>query len=166
MNMESKRILLCTAIAAAVMAGCGSSKHAADAKGNVTSVAEANAEKGNVPFTEMQRYFVRNDVNGLLPVKIETDSALNANFGMAAAMGEGGRPTAVDFSREFCIAVALPETDMATEIIPVSLTRSAAGSLVLTYAVRRGQKQSYTIRPHLLLKASRRYDAPVELRQQ
>lgn len=160
--MESKKFLLCAAIAASVMAGCGSSKPAA---GNDKAVA-ADVENRNVPFTEMRRYFVRNDVDGQLPVRIDNDSVLNACFGMAAVMGEGGRPAAVDFSREFCIAVALPETEIETEIIPVSLVRGDAGKLLLTYAVRRGQKQPYTIRPQLLLKVSRSYDAPVELRQQ
>ena len=35
---------------------------------------------------------------------------------MATTKGKDGKPTAIDFTKQFVLAIVLPETDFATEI--------------------------------------------------
>lgn len=161
----SKTLITSLAICACLVASCGSKNMAGGCISLASGMCSAPADGQRIPFTEMRRYFVRNDVKGLPPVMIDTDSALNANFGMATVMGEGGRPTAVDFSREFCISVALPETDIYTEILPLSLSKDADGVLTFSYSVSRGKRQTYTMQPQILVKVARKYYGDVRLRE-
>ena len=88
---------------------------------------------------------------------MENAADFNRLFGMATAMGPDGQPTPIDFARSFAIFVALPETDRSTDITPGKLTVAADGTLRFTYRVKRGDKQSYTIRPLLLIFVDKAY---------
>jgi hypothetical protein len=78
-------------------------------------------------------------------------------------MGENGKPTIIDFAKEFAIAVVLPESNVATNINPVSLKKGTDGSVVFEYKVEIGNKLSYTIRPFLLLVVDKKFDGKVIL---
>lgn len=121
--------------------------------------------KGDVPYTVAQRYFVKNNVAELPNGAITTEQEFFRIFGEATVMGKNGRPTQINFQRQFVIAVTVPETDIDTEILPTSL-RQEADSLVLSYNVKRGEKRSYTIQPVLVLVVDKKYEGTVELRQQ
>lgn len=118
-----------------------------------------------VPYTVAQRYFVKNDVAQLPNGAITTEQEFYSLFGQATAMGTDGRPTQINFQRQFVIAVTVPPTDTDTDIEPVAL-HQYANSLVLTYSVSRGEQRSYTIQPLLLLVVDKKYEGTVELRQQ
>jgi len=106
---------------------------------------------GNVPYTEAQHYFVRNDVKEPPMGKIESQEQLERSFGMAPVMGPGGLPTEIDFSREYVIAVSTAPTSRATELKVESLRREGNDRVVLRYRVEQGEERSYTIQPCLLL---------------
>ena len=76
---------------------------------------------------------------------------------MAPVMGEGGKPTPVDFGKEFVIAVVYPVTEYHTELDPESL-RQENGELVFTCEETVGEKQSWSMQPVLLVKVSRKYE--------
>lgn len=78
-------------------------------------------------------------------------------------MGKNGKPTVVDFTNQFAIAVVLPKTDTATSIQPVSLKKGKDNSMVFEYKVSLGNTQSYTIRPFLLLVIDKKFDGKVRL---
>ncbi|SBV90363.1 hypothetical protein [uncultured Dysgonomonas sp.] len=102
----------------------------------------------DVDFTLAKNYFVNNTVTKLENPKIETQEQFDEIFGTAAHMGNDGKPTVIDFSKQNVLAVVLPETDRQTEIYPVSLQKDEKGEILLTYEVKVGQKQTYTIRPN------------------
>ena len=78
-------------------------------------------------------------------------------------MGEGGKPTPIDWAHEFVIAVVKPVTDCATELTPKSLCLDG-GELVFTYNETVGEKQTWTMQPILLVKVDRKFEAaPVRL---
>ncbi len=104
-----------------------------------------------VPFSVAERYFVKNTVQGEVPTEITTEAEFNNLFGMAAVMGDKGRPTPVDFTKQFVIAVVKPATDYTTKLVPVSLQRTAHGELHFTYTMEIGEKQSYSTRPALII---------------
>jgi len=113
-----------------------------------------------VPYTEMDGYFFRNDAPALESARIDSQASFESLFGSATLMGKRGRPTPVDFSSEFVIAVVLPVTDVSTELEPVSLTRKD-GSLIFSYRKIIGEPQTWTMQPVLLVKVDRKHEAAV-----
>ena len=111
----------------------------------------------DVPYSELDHYFFKNGQDIPDNPKIDTEEAFATLFGMATVMGESGKPTPVDFDKEFVIAVVNPVTEYETELEPESL-RMENGELVFTYDETVGERQSWTMRPILLVKVSREYE--------
>jgi hypothetical protein len=111
-----------------------------------------------IPYSIAQNYFVKNTVESIPNPKIESEETFKTYFGAAAKMGESGKPTVIDFAKEFAIAAVLPAENVATTIHPVSLKKGIDGSVVFEYKVETGNKLSYTIRPFLLLVVDKKFD--------
>ena len=122
------------------------------------TAVENNIEKGEVPFEVAKNYFFKNDLD-ILPAspKITSEEVFNKLFGMATTMGEDGQPTQIDFAKQFAVAIVLPVTDFATEINPVKL-EVAGDSLLYTYQVKTGEKQSYSIQPISIIAIDKKYE--------
>ncbi|MBO7434674.1 hypothetical protein J6U76_01580 [bacterium] len=91
-----------------------------------------------------------------VPTKITTQTEFDRYFGMAAVMG--GQPTAIDFDRQFVIAIVLPETNHSTTIRPGTLT-DEGGALKLEYAVSvAAGENTWTAVPLSLLVVDKRYE--------
>lgn len=56
-----------------------------------------------IPFEEVKNYFFRNDSAIPESPLIDSSEQFGRLFGTAAFMGQNGRPTPVDFEREFVI---------------------------------------------------------------
>ena len=115
-----------------------------------------------IPFVELQHYFFNQGREIPADPKIDSADEFTELFGMAAVMGTDGQPTPVDFEKEFVIAVVCPVTDLLTELAPESL-RKTDGKLVFAYSEKVGEKQTWSMRPVLLVKVDRQYECPVEL---
>ena len=111
-----------------------------------------------VPFTVLDHYFFKNGQPLPQDPKVDTAEEFATLFGAAAVMGEGGKPTPIDWAHEFVIAVIYPAIDFAAELAPESLTREGE-ELVFTYTETVGEQQSWTIQPLLLIKVDRKYEA-------
>ncbi len=111
----------------------------------------------NVNFTVAKNYFFKN--GAVIPdnPKISSADEFQNLFGMAAVMGKDGTPTAIDFSKQFVLAVVLPVTDIYTEVQPVDV-KAQDGELVYEYSVKTGEKMSYSMRPMKLIVLDREYD--------
>ena len=122
----------------------------------VTAVenSEGNSE---VAFEVAKNYFFKNDQ--VIPEypKITTEEEFNKLFGMATTMGKDGKPTAIDFTKQFVLAIVLPVTDFATEINPVKVEEKG-DSLLYTYDVKTGEKQSFTIQPVSIIILDKQYE--------
>ena len=131
-----------------------------------TTVPEpASATPTQVSYTVAERYFVKNGVEQV-PLALTTQAEFEAVFGAAPVMGSGGIPTPIDFTQQWVIALAEPESAVATTIQPVSLVKNAEGALVWTYQVVRGEEQSYTSRASLALILPKSVQGPVVLVRQ
>lgn len=117
----------------------------------------------SIPFTEADRYFVRNDVKGRVPAKITKQSEFDSYFGQAAVMG--AQPTPIDFSKQFVIAVDMDDTNLTTTLSPKSL-RKTDRQLVFSYTAKQGGAQSFTTHPLLLIIVDKKYEADVTLKQE
>lgn len=109
-----------------------------------------------IDYKEATGYFVRNDVpDKTITEKITSQEQFDQYFGAATIMSQ--HPTAIDFSKEYIAAIVLPTTDYSTEIIVDSLIRNQA-SVNVYYSVSAGQRQSFSVRPALLLILNRSRD--------
>ena len=110
-----------------------------------------NTEIGSeVAFEVAKNYFFKNNQEIPASPKITSEEVFHQLFGMATTMGKDGKPTAIDFTRQFVLAIVLPVTDMETEITPVKV-EAKGDSLFYTYEVKTGAKQSYSIQPISLI---------------
>lgn len=140
-----------------------SANAAIDARTGASELAADNSDT-NVRYTVARNYFVNNSLDSLPPVKIADEAVFNECFGMATAMGKDGQPTAIDFSRQYVIAVTLPVTDTMTVLKPKRLTKGADGRLTFSYVVKRGKKMTYTMQPLLLVIVDKKHDGEVTLK--
>ena len=131
-------------------AACNSNKPAG-AKVENGSVAE------EVAFEVAQNYFFKNGQEIPASPKFTTEEEFNKLFGMATTMGENGKPTPIDFNKQFVLAIVLPVTDMATEILPVKV-EAVGDTLRYAYDVKVGEKQSFTIQPLSLIVLDKQYE--------
>lgn len=127
----------------------------------MNSCAQTLTTEGDVAYTEGRNYFVRNDVKEV-PTMITTQEQFERYFGMAAVMGKNGEPTAIDFAKQYVIAAVMPLTDIQTEMSVHSL-KQKGDTIVFTYRVKRGEQQSYTMRPMLMIVVDNKYKGVVKM---
>lgn len=131
---------------------------------NSSSESEDSQEAStvDVAYKIAENYFIKNDVENTVPVKIVSQEEFDHYFGMATTMGAEGKPTEIDFSQEFVIVADQKETDIKTEIVPVSLEK-VDGQLSFNFNVLKGEEQSFTSRPFLMIIVSKSEEGEVVL---
>ena len=115
-----------------------------------------------IPYVVATNYFIKNNVD-TVPETVDNESDFQKYFGMAAVMGDGGTPTAIDFNKQFVIIASLPATDIDTNLTPIFLQKEN-GELVFTCNKTFGKKQSYTIHPFVMIVVDRQYFSPVSIK--
>ncbi len=115
-------------------------------------------ESKKVAYNEVKLHFLKNTVNpeNLTTVKITSQEEFDSLFGVAAVMGSE-KPTKVDFTKSFVLAVYEPSTDLKTTIKPVSLVENSS-ELVYTYSIKKGEKQSFTTTPSYVIVVDNQFD--------
>ena len=121
-------------------------------------VVDNNIDSGEVSFEVAKNYFFKNGKD-ILPAnpKITTEEEFSKLFGMATTMGKDGKPTPIDFGKQFVLAVVLPVTDFETEINPVKV-EDKGDSLFYSYEVKTGEKQSFSIQPISIIAIDKKYE--------
>ena len=122
------------------------------------------AVEQDIPYTIGNRYFVNNTYkNGdLMDPKITTREQFEKIFGMATIMGPNGKPTAIDFSRQYVLSVIGDLTDRSTKISLISLKQNA-NTILLNYKITEGEITMATVRPMLLIIVDNEYQGEVKL---
>lgn len=99
-------------------------------------------------YYRMNNYYVNNHIdNGTHKLVIHNQQDFDAVFGAGAVMGRNGQPTAINFARQFVIALILPETNRQTTIETAMLNR-IGDRLYYSYIIEEGHATSYTMRPY------------------
>lgn len=137
-----------------------------DNQKNVTAEIQTETKVSDIAFTVAQNYFVKNTVKNLEDPKIETAEKFNEIFGMATTMGKDGKPTEIDFKKQYVIAVILAETDVMTTVKPVRLQKDEQGKITLLYKTSVGQKQSFSTRPSLEIIVDKSDSGTIVLKEQ
>ena len=121
------------------------------------SISDCNDASNEVAFEVAKNYFYKNNPKGLPACpKITSDEVFNALFGMATTMGENGKPTEIDFTKQFVLAVVLPATDVETEVNPIKV-EERGDSLLYTFEVKKGEKLTYSIKPLSIIILDKKY---------
>lgn len=155
----TSKILVIATIASSILVSCNATSTSKDgAQTETTQTSEID-----VPFTEAQHYFVKNTYKEgqLTNPKISTQEDFDKFFGMAATMGPNGKPTPIDFTKQYVIAVIGNVTDKATTLSVNSL-KQKGDTITLHYKQLEGEKQSYTIQPLLLLTVDNKFQGSVK----
>lgn len=160
MNKSSMIMLM---LCVSLLAGCQSKP--ARTESNPLQTESASTKQADIPYKVADGYFQSNQVKRLPSASITTQAEFERLFGAAAVMGENGMPTPIDFTKEYVIAVSKPVTDYSTTLAPVSLKRDELGNIVFTYRVTKGEKQSYSIVPCLLVVVENSYEGNVLLNE-
>jgi len=138
--MKSRIIILSTlaVIATVVLSACSA----------INPVGKVAKDAYDIPYTVLDNYFVRNDVDVSKQQKlILTNQAdFDSFFGMAATMGYNGTPTDVNFKTQYVVAIILPETDRSTTVTPTRV-RQNGNAIIVDYKVTKGDRNSYTLVP-------------------
>ncbi|MDC8102253.1 hypothetical protein [Chryseobacterium rhizosphaerae] len=116
-----------------------------------------------VPYTEAKNYFVKNTykTNAVTSKKITSQQEFDEIFGMATTMGKDGKPTSIDFSKDYVIALIGVETNKSTDFLIKNLVREK-NSIILSYAIKEeGTENSYSILPTKILIVSKQYDGNI-----
>ena len=126
--------------------------------GKPKEAAQNCAEGGEVAFEVGRNYFFKNG-SAVLPInpKITTEAEFNKLFGMATTMGPEGKPTPIDFTGQFVLAIVLPVTDVEAEIHPLKV-EARGDSLLYFYEVKTGEKQSFSIQPVSIIILDKQYE--------
>ena len=112
----------------------------------LTAAACTERKSEDVAFEVARNYFFQHGQDIPASPKITSEEDFGRLFGMAAVMGKDGQPTAIDFSRQFVLALVLPVTDRDTEVTPLKVERRG-NTLYYIYKVRTGARQSFSIQP-------------------
>jgi len=155
-----KLVILVSLIFIACQNNSNSDK-ATDNKSSTTT-----SQKTDIPFTLAKNYFVKNTFEKLDNPKIETHEQFNEIFGMATTMAKDGKPTEIDFAKQYVIAVILPNTDSITSLAPISLQKDEKGTIILKYKKEVGEKQTFTIRPSFEIIVDKSENGNIELKEQ
>ncbi|MDR4890633.1 MULTISPECIES: hypothetical protein [unclassified Chryseobacterium] len=98
-------------------------------------------------------YFVKNnyDSKEFTEKVISTENEFNQIFDRASIMGEKGKPTPGDFSKENVMVLLHPATNRSVELIPLKLERNEEDQTVCYYKVRIGEQKGFERKPKLII---------------
>ena len=147
--MKTYSIVLITAFSFLVMS-CNHEKKEETAT-SANQIIKIESDVVDIQFQIGKNYFVKNTIDSIANPLIETQAPFDSIFGMATVMGEEGKPTAIDFSKQSVIAVMIPETEYITNIVPVKLSKNNEGKLIFSYAINQGKKATSTMVPSCIL---------------
>ena len=112
---------------------------------NKTTTNVENEKNGEIPFEVAKNYFYKHNV-GVPSTKITTEKDFSNHFGMATRMGEEGKPTEIDFEKQFVVDFILPASKWQMEINPLKV-EAKEDTLFYSYDINVGKKQSYFTQP-------------------
>jgi hypothetical protein len=115
------------------------------------NIALADSQLTNIDFQIAKNYFVKNSIDSITNPLIENQTTFDSIFGMATVMGEGGKPTDIDFAKQCVIAVMIPQTEYVTTIIPSRISKTAEGKIIYSYAIDQGEKTTSAMVPCCIL---------------
>ncbi len=157
-----KSIFTIAIISSMIITSCKSVSNDTKNDKDQKNTTVTNKTTNDVPYVDAQRYFVKNNFveSKLKSPKITTQKEFEEIFGMATVMGADGKPTAIDFSKQYVITVIGKETDKVTTMNVLSLNQKD-NNIVLSYEIKEGVKGSFTMQPFILIIVDNKYQGEI-----
>lgn len=127
-----------------IMSSCSSGKYN---KINERKSENKNKQESEIKFQIIENYFIRNDAKIVDFIKIESPEKFNQIFGVARTMSNFSKLRDIDFTKEYIIAMMLPETHYETNIYPVSVKKNDENKIILTFNYKIKEKRQFTVIP-------------------
>lgn len=118
-----------------------------------------------IPYTVANRYFVKNTImdGELAYPKITSQEQFDKLFGMGTVMGKDGKPTPIDFSNQFAIAVIDSESNRKVSLKPSGLFKND-GAITFSYIKSVADSESsYTTRNCIILIVDKKHKEEVKI---
>ncbi|MDR2920263.1 MAG: hypothetical protein LBV72_12985 [Tannerella sp.] len=162
-----KKYIVVVSVIVALMTACNSTRQDGNQREDSTLTTNTDATKKEIPFQTAERYFVKNTVeNKNLTLKITNQEDFDNYFEAAATMGESGKPTVIDFSKQFVIAIIAESSSIEKNIIVSDLT-SKENELSVSYKIdEKGEERSYVSRSLSLMIVDNKYSGEVKFEKQ
>ncbi|MDQ1095241.1 MULTISPECIES: hypothetical protein [Chryseobacterium] len=148
-----KKTFLFAVLAIAISTTSTSAQVAARKKEALSTMDSRTGRAVSITFREAKNYFTNNTAKPAV-VKIATQEEFDKYFGAAATMKS--KPTEIDFSKEYVLAVIGQESKNNISMKAQSVVKKADGKLVINYRKSVGKKQTYTIIPSIVLIVNKR----------
>lgn len=147
-----------------MITSCGNkSNQALFADHQINTAMDNDNEQGKIPYIVAQRYFVKNTVDkGFKTLKITSKDEFDRYFGMAAVMDKDGKPTSIDFSQQYVIAIINNESNKDKNITLTSLTQDSNKIKLQYKIIVDDEVQAFTKRLALILVIDKKYDKEIE----
>lgn len=112
-----------------------------------------------IPFQVAQNYFVNNSYKQgeLSSYKISNALEFEKFIGMATIQGEKGKPTIIDFTKQFVIVVINEVTNVQTELIPEKLILFGKKKLKFVYKTIQGEQTNFMMQPFTMIIVDKKY---------
>jgi hypothetical protein len=116
-------------------------------------------KNSKIPYTPVSGYFVKNTykIDSLRNLKIQTQQEFDSVFSPAAFMGNAGKPTEIDFSRQYVIALIGKESYRNPNFTTIGLTKNKKNEIIFEYQLKESTNQTFTIVPCLLIAVDKKY---------
>ena len=130
----------------------------------ITNKNDSKSKQNTIPYLIAEHYFVKNTFKGdhFSEAKIVTQAKFNELFDAAVVMGANGKPTSIDFTKQYVIAVTDKETDIETSMIPKSLTNDGK-NIVFKYEIKKGNKTTFSMKPFLMIVVDNKYQGTIKV---
>lgn len=127
--------------------------------GSITAQAKktkAKSKGGKVAYTKLEQYFVKNNYStgkDWAALQFGSQEDLDMTYGFGAINGDNSA-NFIDFNTHYAIGIIGEASETQYDVVIKSFVKSG-NELVLTYAIKAGDKLSYSSRPHMLIKVAR-----------
>lgn len=111
-----------------------------------------NVAQKDIPYQSAKKYFVKNTSGqkDFIEKIITSQDEFDQIFGAATTMGQSGKPTPINFSKENVLALIYPKTNLEVQIIPISLQEKGQ-NIVYSYKVTEGGQRSFMTIPNTII---------------
>lgn len=118
----------------------------------------------SIPYTIAKGYFVKNSFKEVLKNnKITSKATFEKIFGMATVMGVDGKPTTIDFKKNYVIAIVNPINNLSAQVIPIKLIRNNKYNLTLHFKIEEQEAQTYDSQSSLIVIVNKKHKGKVNL---
>jgi len=163
----TQKTIITAFIACALFGSCSGLKNE---NNNQNETAIVTSEEKEIPFIFASNWVVKQNLDSTQLTKlnkITSQTQFDELIGATAFMGEKGKPSSIDFTKQYVIALVGTSSDKLTtetdDSIDIISFKQKDKINTLRYTIKEGVKLSYSIFPSKIIIVDKQYDGEIEL---